>query len=279
MRYRGLLPLATYPDVNSDVVISNALAIAEVVDADLHMLAITVDIPPVSSAVSEVLLGLSDKIRATEARSKARAEHLLDVARHRCADRKGLAVTMEQITAAVAFINQVAADRARYFDVCLVGWEAGNPTSRALAETVMFESGKPTIMLPELRSIQSGRIVAIAWDGSRPAARAVSDARPFLQRAEHITIVTVTDEKPLPDHQPGHRLAREMKEAGLDAEVVEVTAEGRSVSDTIQDFALDKGADLLVMGGYGHSRLREFVLGGATAGVLQDLRVPTLISH
>jgi nucleotide-binding universal stress UspA family protein len=279
MKYRGLLPLATYPDVNSDVVISNALAVADAVNADLHMLAISVDIPPVSSAVSEAMLGLSDRIRAAEARSNARAEHLLDVAQDRCSGRAGLAVTMEKVKAGVAFISQAAADRARYFDLCLVGWEAGNPTSRSLAETVMFDSGKPTILLPELRSIKGARVIVIAWDGSRAAARAVADARPFLQRAERVAIVTVTDEKPLPDQQPGHRLARAMKDTGLDAEVVEVTAEDRPVSDTIQDLALDKGADLLVMGGYGHSRIREFILGGATAGVLDDLRLPTLISH
>jgi nucleotide-binding universal stress UspA family protein len=94
-----------------------------------------------------------------------------------------------------------------------------------------------------------------------------------------ITVVTVTDEKPLPGQDIGERLAQGLRTRGLVAEAASIQAGDRSIGTALQEHALKIGGDLLVMGGYGHSRVRDFVLGGATEGILTDLRLPVLLSH
>ena len=101
----------------------------------------------------------------------------------------------------------------------------------------------------------------------------------MLQRATKVSVLTVVDEKPLHDKDAGERLARSLREHGLSAEALAIQAEDREISTTLQEHAIERGAALLVMGGYGHSRVRDFVLGGATEGVLSDLRLPVLVSH
>jgi len=278
MKYRALLPLVTYPDANSDAVVANAIAVADQINASLHALAVNVDIPPVSNSLSSFLLDLPQKIREAETLSRDRGKHLLAEAVQQ-AGAVDVSLTTEEITAGLAFLNEAAAERARYFDLALVGWHAENPTSRAVAEMVIFGSGRPTILLPELYAVGPIRHVAIAWDGGRVAARAAADARPFLVRAERISVLTVVDEKPLRDKEGAERLAEGLRSVGLHAEAIPITAEDCPIGVTLQEHAIERGAGLLVMGGYGHSRVREFVLGGATEGVLSDLRLPTLLSH
>ncbi len=169
--------------------------------------------------------------------------------------------------------------RARYFDLSFVGWEANNATSRMTAEAVVFGSGRPTILLPELSEVVTLDHVAIAWDGSRVAARAVADAGFLLRRVSRISVITVLDEKPLAENDAGERLAGMLRERGLNAQSVSINAQDCPIAETLQKAAIEKGAGLLVMGGYGHSRIRDFVLGGATEGVLSDLSMPILLSH
>ncbi|RWK49568.1 MAG: universal stress protein, partial [Mesorhizobium sp.] len=122
-----------------------------------------------------------------------------------------------EITAPPALMGEVASKESRYFDVCLVGWESDNQAARMAAEAILFGSGRPTIILPDAADVGVLGHVVIAWDGSRVAARAVADAQPFLERASTITVVTVTDEKPLPGRDIGERLAQGLRTRGLAA--------------------------------------------------------------
>jgi nucleotide-binding universal stress UspA family protein len=94
-----------------------------------------------------------------------------------------------------------------------------------------------------------------------------------------VTVVSVTDEKPLPGKDISDRLAESLRMRGLTVEAASIQAGDRSIGLSLQQHALKIGGKLLVMGGYGHSRVRDFVLGGATEGVLADLRLPVLLSH
>ena len=120
------------------------------------------------------------------------------------------------------------------------------------------------------------------WDGSRSAARAAADALPFLRRGTLVEVVTVAGEPAKSDEMPGADIAHRHPGGGRHGVKVElkriVTAE-TDVANTILVHAADSSADFLVMGGYGHSRLREFVLGGVTRGILTSMTVPTLMSH
>ena len=278
MKLQAILPLVTYPDCNSDTVAANAVAMAEYLGADLHAAAFNADIPEVSNPLSRLLVKLPDLIRATEALSRSRGERLLSLVKEQAAGR-ALNVTTSASTAALALLGAAAAVEARYFDIALLGWEAGNPTSRACAEAIVFGAGRPAILLPELGTIGTIDHVAIAWDGSRVAARAVADPTLLLERASKVSVLTIVDEKPLMEENGAERLAAGLRKRGLSAEGISIRAEDRPIGVSLQEEAIEQGAKLLVVGGYGHSRLRDFVLGGATEDLLEDLRLPVLFSH
>ena len=174
--------------------------------------------------------------------------------------------------------GDTAADNARYFDLSLVACEPGNEAARMIAEGVIFGSGRPAVLVPG--SIEPGPIehVVIAWDGSRVAARAVADAQFIMQRAVRIGCHD-TGEKRIGDARVGERLAGSLRQRGLAAQSETIEAEDGPISVTLQEDAQEIGGGLLVMGGYGHSQIRDFVLGGATEGVLGELRMPVLLSH
>jgi nucleotide-binding universal stress UspA family protein len=278
MKLMASLSLATYPDANSSKTAANAVALVAQVDAALHAVAINVDIPDVSNALSTYVLDLPYKIAEAEATSRKSGKDLLEAVTQEAA-RASVTLTAQELTAPPALMGDVAAKQSRYFDVCLVGWAPANQTARMLAEAILFGSGRPTLLLPDSTDVGVLGHVVIAWDGSRVAARAVADARVFLERASTITVLTVTDEKPLPGQGIGERLALGLRMRGLVAEAVSVQAGDSSIGTALQEHALKIGGNLLVMGGYGHSRVRDFVLGGATQGILADLRLPVLLSH
>jgi nucleotide-binding universal stress UspA family protein len=278
MKRQAILPLVTYPDPNSESVAANAVAMAAFLEVDLHGLALNADIPPVSSALSRVLLDVPGMIREAEALSRKHGSRLL-AALVRGSLKAGVEATVNELDFAPALLSEAAAVHARYFDIALLGWERENSTSRSTAEAVVFGSGRPAILLPEHAAVGTVDHIAIAWDGGRAAARAVGDATVLLDRATKISVITVVDEKPLREKNAGERLAGGLRNRGLEAEVVTTVTRGRAIGAALQEQAVELDAGLLVMGGYGHSRVRDFVLGGATQGVLDDLRLPVLLSH
>jgi nucleotide-binding universal stress UspA family protein len=274
----AFVPLVTYPEANADVLADHAVRVAANLAAEVHALAINADIPDVSNALSTLLLDTPGLIRQAEARSRQRGEQLMAALTEKAAVA-GVKMTTAAVTSPPALLGDTASLHARYFDLSLVGWESGNVTSRMTAEAVVFRSGRPTILLPEQFDVRPFDHVAIAWDGSRVAARAVADARLVLGPATRISVITVLDEKPLKDKDAGERLAVTLRERGLDADAVPTKAQDCPIAETLQRTAIEKGCQLLVMGGYGHSRIRDFVLGGATEGVLAELLLPVLLSH
>jgi nucleotide-binding universal stress UspA family protein len=121
--------------------------------------------------------------------------------------------------------------------------------------------------------------VMVCWDGSRNAARAIADAQPFLTRAKAIELVTVVSADIKSDEMRDVDIARHLARRYLKVEVKNITATDLDVPKAILSHAADTSADFIVMGGYGHSRLREFILGGATRGILATMTIPTLMSH
>jgi nucleotide-binding universal stress UspA family protein len=278
MKLMTSLCLPTYPEANSLAIAANSVAVVKQLGSTLHAIAVNVDIPDVSNALSSYLLDLPSKIREVEATSRKYGKTLLEaVARE--ASQGAVTLTTQEIAAPPALMGDAAARQGRYFDLCLVGLTPDNQTARMTAEALLFGAGRPTLLLPDAMHVDALDHVVIAWDGSRVAARAVADARPFLERASRVTVISVTDEKPLPGKDISDRLAESLRMRGLTVEAASIQAGDRSIGLALQEHALKIGGKLLVMGGYGHSRVRDFVLGGATEGVLADLRLPVLLSH
>jgi nucleotide-binding universal stress UspA family protein len=193
-----------------------------------------------------------------------------------------LSADMRVLDATEAGAPHVFAEIARRFDLSIVAQPdpdtpgPGDP----MAEAALFQSGRPVLIVPY---IQRGGLaldrVLVCWDGSRNAARAVGDAMPFIVRAKATEIVIVTNEDAKSDEMPGADIAHHLARHGADVEVKRIVSTETDVAGTILSHAADVSADFLVMGGYGHSRLREFVLGGATRGILASMTLPTLMSH
>jgi nucleotide-binding universal stress UspA family protein len=149
------------------------------------------------------------------------------------------------------------------------------------AEAVIFGTGKPTLVLPEGPRAKQFELntAVVAWDFSRAAARAIADAIPVLENAKEVRIVTVANEKVLDTKHSGEELAKNLSRHGIDVILENVDAAGRSIGEVLETHAASCSADLLVMGAYGHSRLREFILGGATKSLLSKPPIPILFSH
>lgn len=171
---------------------------------------------------------------------------------------------------------------ARRFDLVVVGQREPDRMSPAdlFAEGALFESGRPVVMVPYIQKqgLALDRVL-MCWDGSRTAARAMGDAMPFLTRARQVDVVIVATGRSKSDEVPGADVGHHLARHGIKVDVKRIVAEDVDVPNTILSYAADVSADLIVMGGYGHSRLREFVLGGATRGILASMTVPVLMAH
>jgi nucleotide-binding universal stress UspA family protein len=146
-------------------------------------------------------------------------------------------------------------------------------------QEILFQSGSPVLFIPYThKGPFEPKHIGIAWDGSRLAARALRDAASFLARAQTITIISV-NEAEIPGNVSVAALADHLARRGLAARVVRMSADRTDIQPMILSIAADTDIDLIVMGGYGHSRLQERILGGVTRGMLQSMTVPTLMSH
>jgi len=171
---------------------------------------------------------------------------------------------------------------ARRFDMAVVGQarrEQG-ASEELLIEGALFGSGRPVVVVPytQQEGLRLDRIL-ICWDGSRPAARAIADAIPLLSRAKTVDIVVVIGERDKSGEITGRNMRRHLARHGIETEIKHITASGGVAQNAILAHAADTGATFIVMGGYGHSRLREFILGGVTRSILKSMPVPVLMSH
>lgn len=149
-------------------------------------------------------------------------------------------------------------------------------------ERLALESGRPVLLVPASGGVfrTTGRNIAIAWSGSRESARAAFDALPLLLEAESVSVIVGLEARQAGERALGaHDLAAALARHGVKVAVREETRHHESVGELLLSTAAAVGADLLVMGSYGHSRFRELVFGGATRYVLRHMTIPTLLSH
>jgi nucleotide-binding universal stress UspA family protein len=170
---------------------------------------------------------------------------------------------------------------ARFYDLTIVQQPDSDRDTfdNAMPQEILFQSGGPVLFIPTThKGPLVPRHVGIAWDGSRVAARAVRDAASFLTRAQAITIICI-NEAPDSTTASAATLAAHLARHGLTAQIERASADHADIQPMMLSIAADAGLDLIVMGGYGHSRLQERILGGVTRGMLQSMTVPTLMSH
>ena len=178
--------------------------------------------------------------------------------------------------------TRIVTEMARLHDLNILAQPDRSSPSQTdfLSEAVLFGSGRPMLMVPYINrgTFKSDRML-ICWDGGTPAARAVHNAMPFLRKATTIDVVTVNGNEDAANEVSLTALLAHLARYDLSARPHRITADTSNVHNAILSLAADSETDLIVMGGYGHSRLREFILGGTTRGIFESLTIPALISH
>jgi nucleotide-binding universal stress UspA family protein len=181
-------------------------------------------------------------------------------------------------------ITESVTSAGRLFDLVVLGQtnpDAESPVPRVLPEDVVQALGRPVLVVPYVGEFATFDHVMIAWNGTREAARALFDAMFIIERADAVTVIEV--DTPGSGGAPPSHLAADvvaaLKRRGIEAAAEPTVTDGTPVADIILSRAADLTADLIVMGAYSHSRLRELVLGGVSRSFLQEMTVPVLMSH
>lgn len=272
-----LLTLTSYPDPTPVAVIDRAVSLASLLGAHIAAVSCEVHVQVPGSFLAGA--GNVGAIVASEAhKSRKNAQDLLATFES-TAQKSGVAHELVLDRCLSSEVPGVLVEYARLRDLAIV--PVPESYDQWYAESIIFGSGRPTVVLPEAsasREFELNRVL-VGWDFSRAAARAISDAIPIMEKAREVCILTVTNEKTISSRRSSSELAKNLSKHGIDVVVEEADAAGRAIGRVFAEQVASRRADLLVMGAYGHSRFREFVLGGATRSILTKPPIPVLLSH
>jgi nucleotide-binding universal stress UspA family protein len=271
-----LLALTTYPDPTPVSAVDDAVSFASSLGCHIAAIACEVHVQVPGTLLSGSLVGGLAKHEAHESLNNART---LLTAFESAAEKAGVAHERILERCLTQQLPARLVEYARLRDLTIV--PVPESYDQWCAETIIFESGRPTVVVPETPRAKKFELktVMVAWDFGRAAARAIADAIPILEKAREVRIVTVANEKILDGKHSAEEIAKNLSRHGIDVILDKVDAAGRSIGKVLQTQAASCAADLLVMGAFGHSRFREFVLGGATKSLLSKPPIPVLFSH
>lgn len=193
---------------------------------------------------------------------------------------QGVRLETHRETATIDHLPAILARQGRRADLIVVG-PGVDADESSLTEAAFMDTGRPALVVP---AAWAGPLppkrALVAWDGSREAARAAGDAVPLLKQAEEVVVLTVDPHRAAArfSDQPGAGMSTFLTRHGAKARVKQVNASG-GIADTILAQVSEEKADLLVMGGYGHSRVRELLFGGVTRSILESTTTPILLAH
>lgn len=278
MAYKTIFtPLTEWHGTPSALAFAEALADAQ--DAHLEVMCLGIDRTPNtfveigSNAV--VLHAAIEEAHAEAARLLAAVRAHLDLSTLRWD-------AISSITSG-AGIGRMVAMQARLSDLAIVGLPYGparRPWESLVLEGLLFDANCPTIVVPEGDMTARPERIVIGWNESVEAIRAIRAALPFLQAARTVHIAIVDPPETGPERSdPGGALAVYLARHNIGCDIQVMSRQGASISQRLSRHILETGSDMLVMGGYGHSRFREAILGGATRDMLEQARVPVLMAH
>lgn len=272
-----LKDILVYVDDSAQAAGTVAAACSLALRHDAHVTGLAVDRPPEipGFAAIEIPPSAVEIIRQQRREAVAKARNIFEAG----ARAAGLTDRSRWSVASGRPLESLSL-RSRYADLTVVSQsgpeDQGN--GEGLVDDLIMASGRPILIIPYIGApAKIGRKVLVAWNGSREAARAVSDAMPVLESADSIEIFAV-EPRGIGD-VPGADIAEHLARHGLKITAAKTSGLDIDVGDVLLNQAADSGADLIVMGAYGHSRMRELVLGGATRHILEHMTVPVLLSH
>ena len=202
------------------------------------------------------------------------------------AEKMGLSYETHIIERGASRIPETLAFYARHADITILGQPdpegSGASFKTALIESVLFNSGRPIYLVPYVtRKAKPVKRAVVAWDGGARSARAVNDALPLLKDREETIVLVINPEERAHAHgrKPGADIAAHLRRHGIKVTVDRTFVSDISPDKVILNVLAENGADLLVMGAYGHSRLREMAMGGVTHTILKEMTAPVLMSR
>lgn len=280
MEYRTILVSLNNAD-RSPTLLDHAVSIAKKNDAHLiglHVLP-RINIQPFSVAVEIPQVVLEAQKQAFQEECDKVKKQFEDVTSRGeiSAEWRGIADQMTSIATRTV-------ENAHYADLIVVG--QGSPEGpdglADLCERLIMEAGRPVYIVPrENSSRQSGDVILLAWNASREAARATFDALPFLRNSRQVNVVWIDAEDSAGQTVDlgGSEIATSLARHGVKVEIIAPAQKSGAVGSSLKEQISRSGADLMVMGGYGHSRFSEYIFGGATRHMLEHMPIPILISH
>jgi nucleotide-binding universal stress UspA family protein len=282
MSYRDVLvALTAYPEPTPTAAIDDAVAFAAAVGAKISAVACEIKLQVPGSVLGTSLMNVPAMAAAEGRKSADNAEAML-AAFQQAADKQGVFQDRIHDRCAIAGVGGVLVEYARLRDLTIVPIVDTEPVGQDYAQAIIFGSGRPVLVTPAARRKPGAfklDTAVVAWDFSRPAARAVGDALPLLEKAKQVHVVTVANEKAIRTDRSGAELAKHLARHGVNVALETVDAGPHGIGDVLETYVTSHNADLLVMGAFGHSRFRDFILGGATQSMLARPLVPTLLSH
>ncbi len=276
-----LLALTTYPEPTPISALDEAIDFAVAIEAGISAIACEVRFQLPRNLLANALLDVPAMAAAEVKKSSTNAENLL-AAFQDAAEKHG--VFRERILEhfPAGKVPDLLVEYARLRDLTIVPVPEGEYVDQWYAESIIFGSGRPTLILPQTPK-RAGAFAldtaVVAWDFSRASARAVADALPILQKVKRVRVVTVTSEKVIDTSRSGAELARHLAGHSINVVLDNVDAAGRSIGEALVSYVTSRNADILVMGAYGHSRIRDFIVGGATKSILARPPLPVFLSH
>ena len=258
-----------------------AVSVASALEAHITGIAFAYDVNIPTSELGYNPGGTSDVTDALRRDNETAAKATLDLFAAAAA-RAGVSAEPRMLRASLDNAGDQFSRIARRFDLAIVGQTQpdGSAAEAIISESTLFGSGRPMVVAPYIQKapFKLDRVM-VCWDGSRPAARAIADAMPLLERAGSIEVVMIANERGKRAEIEGADIGQHLARHGLKVEVNRITRDNLDVANVLLSHCADSDANFIVMGGYGHSRLREFVLGGVTRTVLHSMTVPALMSH
>ncbi|NRP75694.1 Stress response protein NhaX [Ensifer psoraleae] len=252
------------------------ISLAQQAGAHANIQAVSIKLTLSSAGVSKVVAGL---VREENQRLHSLAEAAARAAEAE-ASSAGVACSTESPHLSYPELLAVFRTQARLHDLTIVDAESESlALDRGLIEALLMESGRPLLVVPATQDVFRAKRIIVAWDGSGRAARAAADALPFLRAAEAVEVVAVTGEKNLPTTPTCSDAALHLSRHGVHVKGQTLPVLNGDVAETLRKHATLIHADLIVMGGYVHSRLRELVFGGVTQSLLKQSPVPLFMAY
>jgi len=271
-----LLTLPSYPEPTPVSAIEDAVSFASSLGCHITAIACEVHVQVPGNFLSSALVG---GIAAGESHRSSKNAQAMLAAFESTAEKAGIPFQTVLERCLTSQVPTRFVEYARLRDLTVV--PVPDSYDQWYAETIIFESGKPTLVSPERPRTRAFDLhtAIVAWDFSRAAARAVADAIPILEKAREVRIVTVTNEKVIDSGHSAEELAKNLSRHGINVVLDKLDAAARAIGEVLEAHVASCNADILVMGAYGHSRFREFILGGATKSMLSKPPIPILFSH